>query len=185
MEDKTRPHNLLTLLKRSKEIDEGRTDRTALRLCYQVAAEKSDDPKTKNGSLLATEDDRDALLIYGCNRLPFGFEPTEENLKVKDDIVVHAEEDVIFTAARSGIVTRGAILYCPWAICERCARAVIMAGLKAVVVHKPALDRTYKKYAQTVSKGVARIKKAGIEYRVVEGPLGGCEGLMNHEVWHP
>jgi len=156
------------------------------RRCYQHAWEHSDDPKTKNGSLLLP-DWSNPDLIMGCNHLPPGYEPTQENLKSenKDNLIIHAEEDAIWAAAKEGTPTDGAVLICCWAPCVRCARAIMMAGISRLIVHKEMHDRTYEKYLANIEEAICMLCNAGIEYQQWSGEVGGCRGLMNHEIWSP
>lgn len=45
---------------------------------------------------------------------------------------VHAEANAIFFAARSGVKTEGAYMYCTTAPCLNCAKAIIQSGIKAI-----------------------------------------------------
>ena len=45
----------------------------------------------------------------------------------------HAEQNAIAQAARSGVATEGATLYCQMCPCYTCAKMIINAGIKRVV----------------------------------------------------
>ncbi len=55
---------------------------------------------------------------------------------------VHAEINCIYFAARLGIATAGATLFCTDSPCKICAEAIIQAGLKAVVYNREYRDTT-------------------------------------------
>lgn len=46
---------------------------------------------------------------------------------------VHAEANAIAFAARKGIATEGAWLYCTYSPCQKCAELILQAGIKFVV----------------------------------------------------
>ena len=45
---------------------------------------------------------------------------------------IHAELNAILVAAKEGIALEGSTLYCTYAPCEACAKAIVMAGIKKV-----------------------------------------------------
>lgn len=51
--------------------------------------------------------------------------------------VVHAEMEALLSAARSGIATSTATLYCTTFPCHNCAKHIISAGVKRVVYVEP------------------------------------------------
>lgn len=124
------------------EREETEVARLRLRQAHKAAWEQSDDLFTKNGAVLCDADG--AVVSVGANRLPEGVSALPERLErpAKYDYLIHAEEDAVAWAARSGRSTLGGSLYCPWAACPICARLIIQAGLKQLVVHSPAIERT-------------------------------------------
>lgn len=66
---------------------------------------------------------------------------------------IHAEANAIAYAARHGIATQGATLYCTDSPCETCAKQIISAGIIRVVYLTPYRDRT----------GLELLHAAGIE----------------------
>ena len=72
-----------------------------------------------------------------CPRKTLGF-PSGQGLEICP--AQHSEENTIAMAARKGVATEGATLYCYCGIpCQRCAGALINAGVKRVV----CLDEGY------------------------------------------
>jgi dCMP deaminase len=53
---------------------------------------------------------------------------------------IHAELNAILFAAKEGISIDGATLYCTYAPCAGCARAIVMVGIKRVVYYHPYKD---------------------------------------------
>lgn len=104
-----------------------------LQMAYE-AARLSPDMSTQTGALLVSaRGDR----VTGCNTFPKGVERLPERFTrpEKYRYFEHAERAVIFEAARKGIATEGASIYCLWAPCCDCARAIIEAGVQEVVTH--------------------------------------------------
>ena len=75
------------------------------------------------------------------NGFPPGIEETEARWKRPDKYrrVIHAEMNAIGWAARKGISTVGATLYCTHFPCNQvgCARLIIAAGIKHIVAGQP------------------------------------------------
>ena len=46
---------------------------------------------------------------------------------------VHAEANAIYYAARAGISTHGATIYCTHSPCQKCSEAIIQAGIERIV----------------------------------------------------
>jgi len=74
----------------------------------------------------------------------------------------HAEQNAIAQAARSGISTDGATLYCKMTPCYVCAKMIINAGIKRVVSMKDY-------HGGTRSKEV--FKEAGVEFDLLNQEL--------------
>ncbi len=161
------------------------TLREIFQILYYNAWKHSDDPKTKNAAGLLTV--HGVISVIGMNHLPEGFEPTDENLdsKIKDQLIIHAEEAVILNCAASGIPTWGRTMMACWTPCLVCARMIIGAGIKKLIAHKEMHDRTYGKYRAGTEEAVRRLGVAGVEYELWSGKVGNCLSLMNHETWEP
>jgi deoxycytidylate deaminase len=156
------------------------------RVLYQNAWELSGDPKTKTAAGLLKRCG-EGLSVVGVNHLPKGFEPTPENLdnKVKDQLIIHAEEDVILECAQDGMSTYGRTMIACWAPCLVCARLIIGAGITKLIVHKEMHDRTYEKYRDGIAEAVRRLGQAGVVYEMWSGKVGDYKRLMNNENWEP
>jgi dCMP deaminase len=113
-----------------------------LRAAYEYAAKNSTDPTTQNGAMLVNK--AGEIVAKGANRFPRGVRENEDRREKpqKYFYMGHAEKYAIFEAARKGIKTEGLTMYCPWSVCAECARAIIQAGIKKVVAHKQAMDKT-------------------------------------------
>jgi len=74
----------------------------------------------------------------------------------------HAEQNAIVQAARSGISTEGATLYCKMVPCYVCAKMIINAGIKRVVA-----ENDY--HAGKRSKEI--FKEAGVKFEQLNNKL--------------
>lgn len=155
-----------------------------LREAYRFASRHSDDPVTWNGAILLPDS---GFPVFGTNRLPTGTSRLPERLErpAKYDFIVHAEQDAIFQAAVKGVSTRGATLFCPWAPCTACARAIIQAELSHLVAHKQMHEKTPERWAADIERAVTLLREAGIEYVQWDGVLGNCTHKFNGEFWNP
>lgn len=99
-------------------------------------------------------------LAQGYNGSPKGtphcMHPTDEPCR----FAVHAEANVVATAARFGFPTEGAALFITDAPCRACAGLLINAGLVEVVFDRDYVSRTY-------GDGTELLRAAGIVVRRV------------------
>lgn len=121
---------------RMRDVDDWKT------YLYQFArqaATRSKDPSTQVGAILVDRDNH--VVMTGFNGFPPGIDETPERWErpAKYQRVIHAEMNAIGHAARKGISTEGATLYCTHFPCNKvgCARLIIAAGIKHVVAGPP------------------------------------------------
>jgi dCMP deaminase len=109
-------------------------DEFFLRKVYLIST-KSKDPRTKYGSILVKNNHQ---IAEGYNGIPKGVYDFPDRLDKdnKENYIVHAEQNCCFMAARFGIATEGAILYCQGLPCVNCAKSLIQCGIKEVAYHK-------------------------------------------------
>jgi dCMP deaminase len=98
------------------------------------AAQKSKDPKTKVGCVIVGPDLE--IRSTGFNGIPRGVKDLAERLErpAKYLWVSHAEENAVAHAARVGVSLRDCTAYITHYPCARCARTIIQAGVRRVVV---------------------------------------------------
>jgi dCMP deaminase len=131
-----------------------------LKKAYEHAQRFGTDPSTQNGALLLTLDGDCAT---GANHFPFGVRETAERWKrpLTYSFVEHAERNAIFKAARQGIPTYRATLYCPWFACTDCARAIIQAGIQRVVGHKAPFHQAGH-WDASITCALGMLEEAGV-----------------------
>jgi dCMP deaminase len=140
-----------------------------LRIACHVAATQSDDIHTQNGAVLVTPR---GDIVSEANRLPLDVIKNTDRLQrpLKYSYIEHAERSVIYRAAKMGMPTKQATLYCPWFACADCARAIICAGITEVVglAHPPA----HGPWQESCDRGDEMFREAGVVYRRLEEKLG-------------
>jgi dCMP deaminase len=153
-----------------------------LKIAYEEAV-NSPDPSTQNAALLVDK----SIVLKAVNEFPVGVEYTEERWErpLKYKIIEHAERNVIFKAARQGIATEGLTMVAPWAACSNCARAIIQAGIKRLVRHKEAGDRSPEFWAQEIEIADQMLKEAGVEVLDYHGEIGAPEVRHSGKMWCP
>jgi dCMP deaminase len=127
----------------------------------------SKDPSTKIGAVAVSNERR--ILTTGYNGFPSRIEDTEarlQNREVKYDHVIHAEMNVILTAAHHGISLKDAWLFAyGLPICSNCANHVIQAGFSTIVINSLHLDNP--RWSESWGRSKAKFQEAGIEVKII------------------
>jgi len=103
-----------------------------------IVSYRSKDPNTQNGCIITDPSNR--VLSIGYNGLPSGCSDDEFpwTSPAKYDYAEHAERNAIYNAGRSGIPLFNCTLYLyserGYYPCSDCARAIIQAGIKKVIL---------------------------------------------------
>lgn len=157
--------------------------KTGLRLAYRYAKLFSSDPRTKNGAIIKRDNE---ILGAGANRLPRGVAHLNQRIAQahKPKWLIHAELDAILSSTRHSPVIYST-MFCPWACCQDCAKAIIQSGISQVVVHRQMLDRTPDHWKESIRVGYTMLREAGVEYICWSGKIGGVTNLFGGEVWYP
>lgn len=141
-----------------------------LREACRVAALESQDPRTQNGALLRA---RNGCVVTAANQLPpIVVTPERIGGEKKYSYMEHAERHVIYKAARAGIATHDATLYCPWFACADCARAIILAGVSRIVGHAKPRLLTPDRWKETIARADDMFHESGVEFVLLDEPLG-------------
>lgn len=136
------------------------TDADGLRLAY-LAATKSPDPSTQNGAVLFPV--RGPRVEGWTSNL---YPVSDHTLNDKDEKykhVEHAERNVIFKAAKLGVCTDGATMYCPWAPCIECARAIIGSGIVRLVTHDAPWHARNDHWVANVEVARQMLSRGGVQ----------------------
>lgn len=144
-------------------------DAVYLREACRIAAFESEDSRTQNGALLRA---RNGHIVTAANQFPPIVLTDERRAnETKYNYIEHAERHVIYKAARDGLCTHDAILYCPWFACADCARAIIMAGVSKVIGHvKPRLI-TPERWRRSIEIADQMFNESGVEILLLDETL--------------
>lgn len=157
-----------------------------MRESYNFAEEMSPDPSTKVGAILFFPNR--LARLFGTNHLLTGYPKTPADLTNrarKYKLIEHAERDVIYQAAKIGFSTADAMMVCPWAGCSDCARAICSVGIKQVIAHKDALDKTPDRWLEDLQIAKELFESSGVNYIQWSGKVGDCKNLFNGVYWNP
>ncbi len=160
------------------------TMKAHLRTAYMLA-KQGPDPSTQNSALIV--DEKGVILAQAVNRFPDGVEYRTERWErpLKYKIIEHAERNAIFSAASYGIKTKGLIMVSPWAACSDCARAIIQSGIRTLITHKQAHDRSPDFWRQEIEVAFQMFKEAGVEVVFYDGIVGVSGVLHSGKLWNP
>jgi dCMP deaminase len=136
---------------------------------YMALAEQiaswSKDPSTKVGAVIVGENGQ--IIAQGYNGFPRGVNDSDERYNdrpVKYKYVVHAEMNAILNALYNGASVRDATLYVhALPVCNECAKAIIQAGIKRVVMDTPVQERW--KESWDIAKTM--FEEAGVVYSFI------------------
>jgi len=155
-----------------------------LKIAY-TKAQKGTNPYTQNAAILV--DDNGKIILSEVNSFPKGVAETKERLADKPlrfKFSIHAERNVLYLAAKLGIKTDGLTMVCPWATCTDCAQAIIQTGIKRLVIHKQALDRSGH-WQEDIEIAFSMLREARVEIIVFDGKIGVGKILRSGEMWEP
>jgi dCMP deaminase len=145
-------------------------------------------PRTQNGAVLV---DELVGIILGDTCFANGLVgmvrdvPERWERPAKYSYIEHAERGAIYQAARSGIVTDGLTLVCPWCACTDCARAIVASGIRRVVRLERREGGSGEQWAESVGAGDVMLGEAGVDVICVGGLFGVAPLLRNGEVFWP
>lgn len=145
------------------------TDLDYLRLAAQLC-EMSHDISTTNAAVLVPADEF-WQPVMAPNVFPRGVAHRHDRPE-KYAYIEHAERAVIYQAARRGVRTAGATMYCPWFACQDCARAIAMCGIKQVVGSLRARAATPERWLKAVETGESILRESGVGIRWINEKLG-------------
>lgn len=160
-------------------------DQYFMTMAYLVSM-KSKDPSTRVGAVIVGPDHE--IRSTGYNGLPRGL--VDHNYRYEDrdyklKVINHAEENAILNCSLMGISARGCTLYCPWLSCSQCAKMIIQAGIKEVVIdknhpgNKP--DGATKDWEESMKVSREMFTETGVIIREYTGLIIKFQGLYKGE----
>ncbi|MBM3813970.1 MAG: dCMP deaminase family protein [Acidimicrobiia bacterium] len=121
-------------------------DEYYLKIC-QVVAARSKDPNTQIGCVIAGP--AREIRSTGYNSFPRGIRddvPERHQRPHKYLWIEHAERNAICNAARAGTATEDCTIYVEIMPCMDCARAIVQAGIREVVVSAERMSQYSSQY---------------------------------------
>lgn len=125
-------------------------------------SELSYDPKRKVGAVIL-DNDLD-LLSASWNGFPRGILDDDRlnDQETKLKLVVHAEQNAIYNAARVGVSVKNSIMMCNLFPCIDCSKAIIQAGIKTLHVPNPYDLEKESKWFKGALVSMELFKEAGV-----------------------
>lgn len=72
------------------------------------------------------------LKIIEVNRFVSGASGLPNTRPDKYEYILHAEANAVYSAARQGVKTEGAVVYCTLSPCQACIRTMFQAGIREI-----------------------------------------------------
>jgi dCMP deaminase len=143
-------------------------DEYYLNIC-KVVATRSKDPNTQVGCIIAGP--AHEIRSTGYNSLPRGIRDDVPERLVRPTKYLwmeHAERNAIYNSARCGTPLEGCTIYIELMPCMDCARAIVQAGIRAVVVSGERMSQYSSEYYDEHFRLVeALFQEAGVSVRQV------------------
>src|SRR6266508_736022 len=148
-------------------------DQYYLSVC-KVVASRSKDPNTQLGCVIAGP--AHEIRSTGYNSFPRGIrDDVPERLRrpAKYLWIEHAERNAICNAARAGTPLEGCTLYVEIMPCMDCARAIVQAGIREVVVSSDRMSQ-YSSAYYNEHFGLSEVlfSEAGVRVRTMSSSAG-------------
>lgn len=136
-------------------------------LCDAISR-KSKDTSTKVGAVLVNYGN--SIISTGYNGFPIGVDDSIESRfdrPEKYTWTCHAEENAIAFAARNGISTNGAKLYCNrLPCCAKCTRLAIQAGIAKLIILCDVPQETIDRWKGENDIALSMIKESGASIEI-------------------
>jgi len=133
-----------------------------------IASQRSHDDSTNNGAVIVAGGE----VIAAANEyLDNQWRSRVATREDKLTLIEHAERGAVYTAAEQGICTRGATMYCIWAACPECARAIVAGGITRLVTLQATRDLTPERWAEPIRIADRMLAEAGVSVEFFPGRL--------------
>jgi dCMP deaminase len=138
-----------------------------MNMVYLVAM-KSKDENTHIGAVIVGPDKE--IRSTGYNSFVRGINDSIPERQIRPEKYFwfeHAERNAIYNAARIGVSTKDCTMYTNGVPCMDCARAVIQAGIKRVVVDKQWDDNNVDIWLEQAKRSLQMFTESGVEVRYI------------------
>lgn len=118
----------------------------------------SKDPTTQVGAVIV-KDRR--IIATGYNGLPTGILDDNRilNRSWKINVVIHAECNALFNAAKNGNSVEGSSIYVTMFPCSNCSSAIIQSGIKKIICPSEVPER----WEENIAISKTLFEEAGVE----------------------
>lgn len=133
----------------------------------EAVALKSKDESSKIGAVIVGPDHE--IRSTGYNGFPRGFNDNDPEKQIrpgKYKYFEHAERNAIYNAARFGAKVKNCTMYCQWPPCSDCARAIIQAGIKKLVI-KHGILTCPKRWHEDMGIAAGMLRECGVKFEVI------------------
>lgn len=137
-----------------------------------LTAMRSKDANTHIGAIIVGPDRE--IRSTGYNSFVRGIDDSRADRQERPEKYFwfeHAERNAILNAARVGIPLLGCRMYTNGIPCMDCARAIVQAGIKEVVVDKKWDDENSQKWSEHSERTVIMFNEAGVALRFWTGNI--------------
>jgi dCMP deaminase len=138
-----------------------------MNMVYLVAM-KSKDENTHIGAVIVGPDKE--IRSTGYNSFVRGINDSIPERQIRPEKYFwfeHSERNAIYNAARIGVSTKDCTMYTNGVPCMDCARAVIQAGIKRVVVDKQWDDNNVDIWLEQAKRSLQMFTESGVEVRYI------------------
>lgn len=126
----------------------------------------SKDPSTQVGAI-AVDDDH-VIISSGWNGFPRGISDDQRlnNRDTKYPLIVHAEMNLIYNAARVGMSLKGSRIYVyGMVVCGCCSLGIIQSGIRDVMIMLPEeSERNLFRWSKSWEESKRNFDEVGIQY---------------------
>jgi dCMP deaminase len=141
-------------------------------MVYLIAM-RSKDKSTKIGAVAVNEDN--IILSCGYNGFPRGINDQVKERQERPEkyfwMGSHAERNVIFNAAYTGVPLKGSKLYTNGIPCMDCACGIINSGIKEVITHKEWNDLAPDIWREHAERTKIIFQEAGVALTEWDGKI--------------
>jgi dCMP deaminase len=142
-----------------------------MNMVYLVAM-KSKDENTHIGAVIVGPDKE--IRSTGYNSFVRGINDSIPERQIRPEKYFwfeHAERNAIYNAARIGVSTKDCTMYTNGVPCMDCARAVIQAGIKRVVVDKQWDDNNVDVWIEQAKRSLQMFAESGVDISYISFDL--------------
>jgi deoxycytidylate deaminase len=160
------------------------TDARDLLAAAYEQARGSPDPSNQCGAVVTAANNE--ILGVGRNTFPPGFLVDVHSVSREEKLknIEHAERAALYDMLRNGN-TAPHRMFCPWAACHECARAIVSSGIRELWYHIERMDQTPERWKADVDEALNKLKKGGVRVVSVSGSIAAAPVLVNGHLWSP